>query len=152
MGAASNSVQVERVGPVACVELNRPPHNYLDHGFVAEIAEALDHLERDAGCRAVVLCAAGKSFSAGADLSRPGDSGQSAAAVRHPHLYKEALRLFAFPKPIMAAVHGAAIGRTTRVMLRPGAMPEASAWLERMRSFWSTKLTRFAESFKREEP
>ncbi len=97
-------VSVERRDAVAIVELHRPPHNFFDHGLVADLASAFEDLERDVSCRAAVLASEGKSFCAGADFS--GASG----SVDGGSLYQEALRLFAVPLPIVAAVHGPAIG------------------------------------------
>jgi enoyl-CoA hydratase/carnithine racemase len=97
-------VSVERAGDVAVAELRRPPHNFFDHGLIAELAGALEELDRDPGCRAVVLASEGRSFCAGADFS--GASG----SVDGGSLYREALRLFAVPIPVVAAVHGPAIG------------------------------------------
>ncbi|HEX6723192.1 MAG TPA: enoyl-CoA hydratase/isomerase family protein, partial [Burkholderiaceae bacterium] len=58
------------------------------------------------------LCAQGTAFCAGADLANKRDD--SAPAQRSPRgvnpLYAEALRLFACTKPIVAAVHGPAVG------------------------------------------
>ena len=97
-------VSVERRDAVTIVELHRPPHNFFDHGLIAELAGALEDLEGDVSCRATVLASEGKSFCAGADFS--GASG----SVDGGSLYQEALRLFAVPLPIVAAVHGPAIG------------------------------------------
>ena len=55
---------------VARVTLNRPEvHNAFNDDFIAELTAALTRLEQDSEVRAVVLAAAGKSFSAGADLN-----------------------------------------------------------------------------------
>ena len=59
---------------VATIELRRPPNNFFSMELLLGIAEALESL--DAGdCRAVVLCAEGKHFCAGADFGREGDEG-----------------------------------------------------------------------------
>jgi enoyl-CoA hydratase/carnithine racemase len=60
--------------------------------------------------RAIVLCAEGKHFCAGADFGSRGPDGVASAAKRGRHLYKEAQRLWRTGKPIVAAVHGSAIG------------------------------------------
>ncbi len=55
---------------VARVTLNRPEvHNAFNDDLIAELTAALVRLEQDPAVRAVVLAAAGKSFSAGADLN-----------------------------------------------------------------------------------
>jgi 2-(1,2-epoxy-1,2-dihydrophenyl)acetyl-CoA isomerase len=91
-------------GQVALVELCRPEHNNLDLDLVAELADAFDELAAT-DTRAVVLASRGKHFSAGANLARR--EGLSAAGR---HIYDEALRLYAQPIPIVAAVQGAAVG------------------------------------------
>lgn len=98
-----------RVDPstfVATVELRRPPNNFFDVGLIRSLADAYDHLDREpAGCRAIVLCAEGKHFCAGADFSgRSGGTGDAG------DLYAEAARLFEAKTPVVAAVTGAAVG------------------------------------------
>ncbi|KZS58815.1 enoyl-CoA hydratase [Mycobacterium kansasii] len=98
-------VTVERGGHVAVVEIHRPPNNYFDTALIEGIADAYERLDDDAQCRAIVLCAEGKHFCAGADFARPaGDR------VSPGELYVQAARLFRTGKPVVAAVHGAAIG------------------------------------------
>ena len=108
MNLPSEHLKVEREGHVATVFLRRPPHNFIDVALVGALADTLQALDEDAGCRAVVLAAEGRSFCAGADLS---DRPDSAA------LYAQAMRLFRTRKPIVAAVHGAAIGAGTGLAL-----------------------------------
>src|SRR6516164_10275501 len=106
-------IGVSRDGPVATVEMRRPPHNFFDSDLVAELGDAFERLDADPECRAVVLAAEGRSFCAGADFSRRMETGTLAEGTRGAagrHLYKEAIRLFRTGKPIVAAVHGAAIG------------------------------------------
>jgi enoyl-CoA hydratase/carnithine racemase len=108
-------IGVEMHGFVALIEIRRPPNNFFDIALIQEIAETLEALDQDAGCRAVVLAAQGKAFCAGANfgdgstLNREGQRpGEASAPVQH--LYMEAVRLFRTAKPIIAAVHGAAVG------------------------------------------
>lgn len=106
--ASSDSVvSITRDGTVAVVELQRPPHNYFDLVMLTQLADAFEALDADPSCRAILLCASGKSFCAGADFSnrQPGVARPSSAP-----LYAQAVRLFAAGKPVVAAVHGAAIG------------------------------------------
>ena len=110
-------IGVDRSGHVALIEIRRPPHNFFDIALIQEIAGALEALDADIGCRAVVLAAQGKSFCAGANFGdgatlnkegqRPGELNREAAVQ---HLYLEGNRLFRTRKPIIAAVHGAAVG------------------------------------------
>ncbi len=98
---------VTRVGHIATVSLNRPPHNYLDAALVGKLADALMELDHDSNYRAIVLTSQGKSFCAGADfLSGP----ELTAREGIERFYSQALRLFEIQTPIVAAVQGPAIG------------------------------------------
>ncbi len=100
----SEEVTVElREDHVAVVEFDRPPHNFFDAALIEQIADAYEQLDGDPGCRAIVLCSAGKHFCAGANFAakNPAEGG---------HLYDQAIRLFTFATPVVAAVQGAAIG------------------------------------------
>src|SRR6185436_14262751 len=105
-------IGVEQSGFVATIEIQRPPHNYFDNVLINAIADALEALDADDSCRAVVLAAQGKSFCAGANfgdgsaLNRQGQRpGEAMAPIGH--LYIQAVRLFRSKKPIVAAVQGA---------------------------------------------
>ncbi|MGI8794684.1 MAG: enoyl-CoA hydratase/isomerase family protein [Acidimicrobiales bacterium] len=94
---------------VAVLEMQRPPHNFLNPQQVEELADALERFEGDPGVRAVVLCAEGRSFCAGAEFG----SGERTAAEGlsiTDRLYAAAVRLCAVTTPVVAAVQGPAIG------------------------------------------
>jgi enoyl-CoA hydratase/carnithine racemase len=93
---------------VGQIEIQRPPHNYFDNALINQIGDALEAFDRDQACRAVVLCAQGKSFCAGADFANRPTTGVGNESGKH--LYKEATRIFRTRKPFVAAVQGAAIG------------------------------------------
>jgi enoyl-CoA hydratase/carnithine racemase len=100
---AGQEVSIERVEDgVALVEFDRPPHNFFDAKLIQQVADAYEQLEAD-GCRAIVLCSAGRHFCAGANFAdeNPASSGA---------LYDQAVRLFSYAVPVVAAVQGAAIG------------------------------------------
>ena len=110
MGNEEIGVSIE--GHVATVELRRPPNNFLDAELIASLASALEALDDDRNCRSIVLAAAGKHFCAGANLIKrvTDDAAGKPQAAWPRHLYHEAQRLLQTRKPIVAAVHGAAIG------------------------------------------
>jgi len=106
-------IGVEKTAHVALVEIRRPPNNYFDVALIKEIATAFEALDADSNCRALVLAAQGKSFCAGANFgSDDRDGGEFLSGPRPgaAHLYIEGNRLFRTKKPIVAAVHGAAVG------------------------------------------
>jgi enoyl-CoA hydratase/carnithine racemase len=109
MTQAAERLTVEHRGHVAVVTFSAPPANYASVALLRDVADALERLDGDAGCRAVVLQAGGKVFCAGAELTSPegvGGSGMDSVMA----LYGQAIRLFATETPIVAAVQGAAVG------------------------------------------
>ncbi len=106
-------IGVEKTGHVALVEIRRPPNNFFDIALIKEIADAFEVLDADAECRTLVLAAQGKAFCAGANFGDGDSDGGALLSGPRPgaaHLYIEGNRLFRTRKPIVAAVHGAAVG------------------------------------------
>ena len=110
-------VGVEKHGHVGLIEIRRPPLNFFDVSLINQIADALEEFDRNIEIRSSVLAAQGKAFCAGANFSDPARQEQEARAQQDPaaklpinHLYVQAVRIFRNKKPIVAAVHGAAIG------------------------------------------
>ena len=110
----SESLAVERQGPVGRVTMNRPErHNAFDDTVIAELTETLRTIEADDGIRVVVLSGAGKSFSAGADLNwMKRMAGFSAEENRRDAMGLATLMrtLAHLRKPTIARVHGPAYG------------------------------------------
>ena len=96
---------------VAVVEIHRPPHNYFDQQLIRSLADVFESLDKDPACRSLVLASEGKSFCAGADFSRrPASRSDELASGAASLIYKEAVRLFACEKPVVAAIQGPAVG------------------------------------------
>ncbi len=110
-----SDVGIEKTGHVALVEIRRPPNNFFDIPLIKDIASAFESFDEDGNTRAIVLAAQGKAFCAGANF---GDGSTLDAQGRRPgepmpgvhSLYIEGNRLFRTKKPIVAAIHGAAVG------------------------------------------
>lgn len=102
-----SDVTVDRDGHLAVVTLRRPPTNYFDLHLIRDIADRLHQLGDD-GCRAAVLTSEGRHFCAGADFGGGGAPSERVESSRR--LYREAVRLFRVPVPVIAAVQGAAVG------------------------------------------
>ncbi|MFT4799505.1 MAG: enoyl-CoA hydratase/carnithine racemase [Candidatus Azotimanducaceae bacterium] len=98
-------------GHVAQCEFKRPPNNFFDYQLIKDLADCFDDLDENPDCRAILLCAEGKHFCAGANFTKDGgrDSLPRDAESANP-LYTEAVRLFSNKKPVIAAVQGAAVG------------------------------------------
>ena len=102
-------LRVERQGYVVVLEMNRPPHNFFTPESVSHLVETLEKLDDDPSCRVTVLAASGKSFCAGEEFGgKPLPPAEFIAGGRR--MYELAARMFEIRKPMIAAVHGAAVG------------------------------------------
>ena len=132
MSGTYKDIGVSTEGHVGIVEIQRPPHNFFDMSLIKQIADACEGWDKDTNIRALVLCAQGKSFCAGANF---GDGSKLDAQGNRPnenqmggHLYQEAVRLFRTKKPIVGAIQGPAIGGGLGLALVPDfrvACPES---------------------------
>ncbi len=98
---------------VATAEIRRPPNNFFDLDLIESMAAALNAVDDDARCRAVVLCSEGKHFCAGANFATGGSMPEVTPRNTDGsprHLYDAAVDLFSSRTPVIAAVQGAAIG------------------------------------------
>ncbi|SFP45029.1 Enoyl-CoA hydratase/carnithine racemase [Amycolatopsis arida] len=105
----SGTVELTAEGGVAVLRLNRPDRlNAVSPALVGDLLTALDAVSSDPGVRAVVLTGNGRAFCAGHDLKEPAAGGDSRARIER--LQEVTRRLRGCPAPVIAAVHGYAIG------------------------------------------
>lgn len=106
-------LRVER-GAVARVALARPEvRNAFDDVLIAELTEAFASLSAEPGVRVVLLSGEGPSFCAGADVAWMRKAGGYSKEENEADALKMARMLRAIdacPRPVIALVHGAAIG------------------------------------------
>lgn len=97
-------------GRVATVTITRPPANALSSGLISELESVLDQVETNDEVRVILIHGEGKFFSAGADIKEfttiKGD-GFTNLSENGQNVFE---RMESFPKPIIAAIHGAALG------------------------------------------
>ena len=95
-------------GRVRTLVFNRPAkRNALTVAMYALLAQHLADAESSAKVRAVVITGAGEVFTAGNDIH---DFVAEPPVSDDSHVVRFLEALVAFPKPIVAAVNGAAIG------------------------------------------
>ncbi|MDE3839842.1 enoyl-CoA hydratase [Bacillus methanolicus] len=96
---------------VATITIQRPPANALSSSLLKELSAVLDEVESNDNIRVIVIHGEGKFFSAGADIKefttiQTGDDFANLAEYGQ-NLFE---RIETFSKPIIAAIHGAALG------------------------------------------
>jgi 3-hydroxyacyl-CoA dehydrogenase len=104
-------VTLEQRNGIAVVVVNSPPVNALSIAVRAGILEAITAAAADNGVQAIVLACAGRTFIAGADITEFGKPIQS------PDLVDVIAAIEDCPKPVVAAIHGTALGGGLEVAL-----------------------------------
>ncbi|MCZ8131758.1 MAG: 3-hydroxyacyl-CoA dehydrogenase NAD-binding domain-containing protein [Steroidobacteraceae bacterium] len=107
----TGQVRLERHDGVALVEIDNPPVNALAHPVRSALLAAVEELDADPTVHAIVVLGAGRQFVAGADVR------EFDAPPRAPLLNDVLLRLESCRKPVIAALHGAALGGGAEVAL-----------------------------------
>jgi enoyl-CoA hydratase/carnithine racemase len=100
-------VHARCAGPVAVITLDRPPVNALSHPMRQALWSALERADEDEDTRAIILTGAGRGFCGGGDLAELRSPLQQA----WPGISNDLLpRIERCRKPVIAALHGFAIG------------------------------------------
>ena len=100
-----NGISVEHDGAVLRIRLDRPEKlNAVDTPMLDELSAHIRGAEADESIRAVLLGGAGRAFCSGGDLTGGDTAGAADAANRVVRA------ITAIPKPVVAAVHGGAVG------------------------------------------
>lgn len=105
------NLSVKTENQIATITLTRPPANALSSAVLKDLAGALDEIEANDEVKVIVIHGDGKFFAAGADIKEftTIENGEKFA-----ELARNGQRLFdrmeQFKKPIIAAIHGAALG------------------------------------------
>ena len=102
----TGTVRQTRNGAVMILSIDAPPVNALGASVRAGLAEGLAAALADPSVGAIVLCAVGSSFSAGADIREFGRP----APLGVPGLPELCNRIEASGKAVVAAIQGAALG------------------------------------------
>ena len=100
----SNPVTLSKSGMIAIVEINNPPVNALGQAVREGLSDAVRQAEADPEVAAIVIIGAGRTFPAGADIKEFGQP------MQEPHLPEVIDQIESSTKPVVAALHGTALG------------------------------------------
>jgi len=96
--------QLVTAGGIAVLEIDSPPVNALGHVVRLGLDEGLEVALADDAIKAIVIACAGRTFFAGADI------GEFGKPLLKPDLNDIFRRIEAAAKPVVAAIHGTALG------------------------------------------
>ncbi len=109
----TSPISTRRHGDVLIITSNNPPVNALGHAVRQGLFAAIEEAEADDGVKAVVIICEGQTFFAGADVSEFG----TPKAFAQPMLPQVVDRIENCTKPVVAAIHGTALGGGLEVAL-----------------------------------
>lgn len=96
---------------IATITIHRPPANALSSGLLRELSAVLDEIEPNREIKVIVIHGEGRFFSAGADIKEFTTVTSSEDFSNLGRFGQDLFnRMEKFPKPIIAAIHGAALG------------------------------------------
>lgn len=104
-------VTLEKQDEVGVITINNPPVNALSHAVREGLQTHIRDCAADDAVKAVVIACAGRTFIAGADIREFG------APPKAPHLGEVVDEIEAMEKPVVAAIHGTALGGGFEVAL-----------------------------------
>lgn len=100
----SEVVRVLRDGEVAILEIDNPPVNATSQAVRRALLDAVQRAQSENETRAILICGAGRTFTAGGDITEFGKP------PREPHLPDVINRIEESAKPVVVAWHGTALG------------------------------------------
>jgi 3-hydroxyacyl-CoA dehydrogenase len=107
----SEVVSLDRHDIIGIITVNNPPVNALSAAVRGGILENVKRAIADPEIKAIVLTCAGRTFIAGADITEFGKP------PKPPGLHEVLVEIENSPKPVVAAIHGTALGGGLEVAL-----------------------------------
>jgi 3-hydroxyacyl-CoA dehydrogenase len=111
MTAITQSVDLERRGRIALLTVQNPPVNALSYHVRQGLRDGVTQANADPGVAAIVITCAGRTFMAGADITEFGKP------PKEPGFPEMMDAIEGSGKPIVAAIHGTALGGGLEVAL-----------------------------------
>jgi 3-hydroxyacyl-CoA dehydrogenase len=100
----SEVVTYSREGNIGVITVNYPPVNALSHAVRSGLIAALEQGQEDSEAKVLLLVCEGRTFIAGADIREFGKPMQNPGLAAVVEIYENS------DKPLVAAIHGTALG------------------------------------------
>ncbi|MFJ8063212.1 enoyl-CoA hydratase-related protein [Psychrobacillus sp. NPDC096426] len=111
------AVLIEKKGKIAYIILNRPEKlNALNKELFDDLDEALDLLEKDESVSVLIIKGNGRAFSVGYDVSKYSSPSVIEDKDNLEAYTRRWIRIWEYPKPIIAQVHGYALAGGTQLV------------------------------------
>ncbi|NDI25989.1 MAG: enoyl-CoA hydratase, partial [Actinobacteria bacterium] len=108
-------IKSEQIGAVLRLTLDRPEKkNAITQEMYQSLANKINEAASDFGIRAVVICSNGDSFTSGNDIN---DFANDAQMGEGSPVFNFLFAIHNFPKPLIAAVKGRAVGIGTTMLM-----------------------------------
>ncbi|MEZ5716666.1 MAG: 3-hydroxyacyl-CoA dehydrogenase NAD-binding domain-containing protein [Paracoccaceae bacterium] len=107
----SDQVTLTRDGDIAVVTVMNPPVNALGTAVRQGLFKAMEEIDADPAIKAAIVIGDGRTFPAGADIREFGQAPQP------PALWEVCTRIEETTKPVIAALHGTALGGGLEISL-----------------------------------
>ncbi|WP_137702503.1 3-hydroxyacyl-CoA dehydrogenase NAD-binding domain-containing protein [Marimonas lutisalis] len=107
----SDQVTLTRDGDIAVVTVDNPPVNALGTAVRQGLFKAMEEIDADDAIKAAIIIGKGRTFPAGADIREFGQKPQP------PALWEVCTRIEETTKPVIAAIHGTALGGGLEISL-----------------------------------
>jgi enoyl-CoA hydratase/carnithine racemase len=115
---AYQTIRLETKQGIGYLTLNRPEvRNAINQEMIDEILDALRRVEKDPGIRVLIVTGAGKAFQAGADIAELKRMAPLDLLRWNEGIVRINAGLEKLPQPVIAAVHGAAMGGGLEIAL-----------------------------------
>ncbi|MBU9710947.1 enoyl-CoA hydratase [Evansella tamaricis] len=104
-------IKVSKEDNIGIITLNHPPANTLSQAMIQEIETAFDQLKEETTVKVILLHGEGRFFAAGADIKEFTKVDKKETFQEMSRKGQEVFsKIEAFPKPVIAVIHGAALG------------------------------------------
>ena len=115
--AKNNMMEVKKEDGIVTLTINNPPMNVFNTELLLQMGKIFDELEKEEDVDVIIITGAGKAFVAGADIKEMSVKNPGQASEFSKLGQSVLSRIENFPKPVIGAVNGFALGGGTELAM-----------------------------------